>query len=77
MIDFLYSLPAKTISQLMEEAGGVSRIQERQHSQRVPAGRSQLAVVQLVQQVTIIKPGVNIVYRFLYIYSLVDFLFAY
>lgn len=44
----------------MEEAGGVSRIQERQHSQRVPAGRSQLAVVQLVQQVTIEEPGVNI-----------------
>lgn len=61
VFDSLYSLPAKTISQFMEEAGGVSRVQERQHSPRVPAGRSQLAVVQLVQQVTIIKPAVNIV----------------
>lgn len=45
VFDFLCSLPDETISKFMEEAGGISRIQERQHSPRVPAGRSQLAVV--------------------------------
>lgn len=39
--------------QLMEKVGGNPRVQERQHTKRVSAGRSQLASLQLVQQVTI------------------------
>lgn len=51
---FLLSLSsATTICQLMEEVGGVQRVQEWQHAERVPAWRSQLAALQLVQQVIV------------------------
>lgn len=44
---------ATAVCQFMEEVGGDQRVQEWQHTQRVPAGRSQLAALQLVQQVFI------------------------